>query len=198
MPCEDKTLAEDLMEQLQYELTNSSYQSPESVRLHKTSNSLAMFIITRNEVGTMLCFYTCLWFCSGAGIQEYIAGGIPTCLAAGLHGRGGNWVSKHALQVFRGVSRPTLRGVAKPGLQAHTQGGFQAHTRGGGILACSEAYPVWMATAMGGTHPTGMHSCFLEGFSAYHSIGATAPCRKSTYLWLFRKEFHKDCLREKK
>ena len=60
MPCEDKTLAEDLMEQLQYELTNSSYQSPESVRLHKTSNSLAMFIIIRNEVGTRLCFYTCL------------------------------------------------------------------------------------------------------------------------------------------
>ena len=44
MPCEDKTLAEDLMEQLQYELTNSSYQSPESVRLHKTSNSLAVLV----------------------------------------------------------------------------------------------------------------------------------------------------------
>ena len=33
MPCEDKTLAEDLMTQLQYELTNSQYQSPDSVRL---------------------------------------------------------------------------------------------------------------------------------------------------------------------
>ena len=32
MSCEDKALAEDLMEELQYELTNSEYQPPEAVR----------------------------------------------------------------------------------------------------------------------------------------------------------------------
>ena len=37
-------------------------------------------------------------------------------------------------------------------------GGLQAHTRGC-IPACTEADPL-MATAAGGTHPTGMHSCF--------------------------------------
>ena len=29
----------------------------------------------------------------------------------------------------------------------------------GGIPACSETDPPWTATAAGGTHPTGMHSC---------------------------------------
>ena len=46
-----------------------------------------------------------------------------------------------------GVSRPTPRGVSRP-------------TPGGGCIpACSEADPPWTATAMGSTHPTGMHSC---------------------------------------
>ena len=67
------------------------------------------------------------------------------------------------------------------GFQAHTQGGsrggsgqevLQAHTWGG---ACSRGVPAPMvsvcvetpltATAAGGTHPTGMHSCCYFKFS---------------------------------
>ena len=48
-----------------------------------------------------------------------------------------------------GVSRPT------PG------GGPQAHNQEGGIPACTEADTPQTATAAGGTHPTGMHSCFF-------------------------------------
>ena len=56
-----------------------------------------------------------------------------------------------------GVSRPTPGGC----LQAHTQG-VPRHTPSGGIIpACTEADtpPQQMATAVGGMHPTGMHSC---------------------------------------
>ena len=68
-------------------------------------------------------------------------------------------LSQHALQqVSGGVSRHTPGG----GLQAHTQGGPQAHNQEGGIPACTEAdTPPPTATAAGGTHPTGMHSCFF-------------------------------------
>ena len=60
------------------------------------------------------------------------------------------------------------------GLHAHTHGGLHAHTQGGSpgphpggcIPACTEADPP-MATAAGGTHPTGMHSCYL--LLPYHS-----------------------------
>ena len=70
-----------------------------------------------------------------------------------------------------GVSRPTPRGVSRPTpgevLQVHTQGGFSRPTPWGDISACTEADPPSMATAAGGTHPTGMHSCssvVLVGF----------------------------------
>ena len=50
------------------------------------------------------------------------------------------------------------------GLQAHTQGGSPG-PHPGGIPACTEAgTPQQMATASGGTHPTGMHSCSTDGF----------------------------------
>ena len=95
---------------------------------------------------------------------------------AGLRG-GGGLVSQQALQVSRpiprgslrglarGVSRPTPRGEVEGsglgGLQAHTWGGSPGPQLGGCILACTEAEPPLpqMATAAGGTHPTGMHSC---------------------------------------
>ena len=64
-----------------------------------------------------------------------------------------------------------LQAHTQRGLQAHTQGGLQANTwaglsprgvsrptPGGCIPACTEADPP-MATAAGGRHPTGMHSC---------------------------------------
>ena len=71
--------------------------------------------------------------------------------------------------------RGSLRGLTRGGLQVHTQRGLQAHTRGVSrptpgrvcIPACTEADPpLWlMATAAGGTHPTGMHSCHLYDFT---------------------------------
>ena len=105
----------------------------------------------------------------------------------------GGLVSQHALQVSRPTSRGKLRGLAwggsptpkeglqantqgglqantQGGLQAHTQGvsrstwgGLQAHTREGCIPACIEADPL-TATAAGSTHPTGMHSTFVNYF----------------------------------
>ena len=54
----------------------------------------------------------------------------------------------------RGVSRPTPGGSPGPhpgGLQAHTERGESQH-------ALKQTHPL-TATAVGGTHPTGMHSC---------------------------------------
>ena len=100
-----------------------------------------------------------------------------------------------------GVSRPTMRGKLRGlagGLKAHTQGGklkslawgvsrptsgvspgphlggSQAHTQGG-ITAYTEADPPpQMATAAGGTHPTGMHSCYcyIFGFLSKRSAAS--------------------------
>ena len=86
-------------------------------------------------------------------------------------------VSQHALQVSRRrspdphpgrklrkfswgrVSRPTPGGSPGP------HQGVSRSTPGGCILACTEADPPQLtATAAGGTHPTGIHSCFLVIF----------------------------------
>ena len=77
---------------------------------------------------------------------RYPGGGIPACLA-GLqaHNQGGS------------------SGVWPGGSPGPHLGGLQAHTHGV-IPACTEADkppPPQKATAAGGTHPTGMHSCFL-------------------------------------
>ena len=87
--------------------------------------------------------------------------GIPACIAV---------VSQHAFQVSRGYSGTKLRGLARGGLQAHTLGGLQAqtrgvqtHTGGRGVVYPSMHWgrpPSCTATAVGGTRPTGMYSCF--------------------------------------
>ena len=86
--------------------------------------------------------------------------------------------------------RGKLRGLAWGGIQAHNQGSLQAHTSGdlqahtqGSLLAHTQGVsrptprgksqhalrqtppPQQMATAVGGTHPTGMHSCFTRADS---------------------------------
>ena len=79
--------------------------------------------------------------CPGGGaIPSCIAGGIPACLAAGLGG---------------GIP------ACLAGFQVHTQGGGSLGGSGRGVL-CSGGGggdPSVMATAGGGTHPTGLHSC---------------------------------------
>ena len=84
----------------------------------------------------------------GGVIPACIAGGIPACFAAGLLGEGGGIPACLATGLQGGSPGPQpggkLRGLA-----------------GGCIPACTEAAPppTWTATASGGTHPTGMHSC---------------------------------------
>ena len=124
---------------------------------------LLLLITARKRSLRRLCFYTCLSV--QGGIPACIAGGIPACLAAGL----GGVVSQHALQ----VSRPTPRGevegdLARGGLQAHTEGGSWGDLARVGVSrpiprgglsqhALRQTPPT--ATAAGGTHPTGIHSC---------------------------------------
>ena len=111
----------------------------------------------------------------GGAIPACIAGCIPAYLVAGL----GGVLSKYALQ----VSRPTAKGEVEGDLvqatakgevegdlvQAHTQGGVEGDLARGGLLwGVSTPGGVWRppmtATAAGGTHYTGMHSCFWERF----------------------------------
>ena len=61
-----------------------------------------------------------------------------------------------------GVSRPRgeVGGVWLGGVSRPTPGGVSRPRPGGCIPACNEAdTPPQTATAAGGTHPTGMHSC---------------------------------------
>ena len=110
----------------------------------------------RNEAGARLCFYTCLWFCS----QEE---GVLSQHVLQV-------VSQHALQVSRPTPRGEVEGSGWGGLQAHTPGvsrpiprGSPGPHPGGCIPACTEADPP-MATAVGSTHPTGMHACYVTNF----------------------------------
>ena len=103
--------------------------------------SYCMFLPPANEVWGKVMFYTCLSFCSqGEGVVSQHALQV---------------VSQHALQQGRGVCYPSMPcsgGVPGPG-GGLLRGGSAP---GGAWWPC----PSWMATAAGGTHPTGMHSCF--------------------------------------
>ena len=142
-----------------------------------------------------LCFYTCLSVHRRrGGIPACPAGGIPACLAGIQKGVGGvSKHALHLSRPtprgepegsgwWGGVSRPTpggklsglawatprggLRGLAR-GVSRTTPGGISRPTPGRGwwcIPACTEADPL-TATAAGGTHPTGMHSCVIFVYS---------------------------------
>ena len=98
-----------------------------------------MVITARKRSLRRLCFYTCLSFCPGVWYPSM------HCRSRGPH-PGGE------------VEGSGLGGSPGP----HPWGGLQAHTWGGGYpsmhwdrhLPCQQT-----ATAAGGTHPTGMHSC---------------------------------------
>ena len=83
--------------------------------------------------------------CIALGIPACLAGGIPACLAGGgfqAHTQGGSW------GVWpRGVSRPTPGGVYPSMYWGRP--------------------PPGTATAEGGMHPTGMHSCIADVFSSH-------------------------------
>ena len=82
-------------------------------------------------------------------------------------------VSQYALQVSGGGGGIP---ACLTGLQAHTWGEVEGSGLGGSpgphpggvsqhALRQTPPSPMQMATAAGGTHPTGMHSCFREEFS---------------------------------
>ena len=80
---------------------------------------------------------------AGGGLQAHTQGGVEGDLAGGVS----RPTPKGEVEgdLARGVSRPTPGGVSIP--------------------ACTEADPPPpMATATGGTHPTGMHSGFQDFF----------------------------------
>ena len=76
------------------------------------------------------------------------------------HTQGGSWGFWPGV-----VSRPTPRG----GLQAHTQGGSPGPHLGVSQHALRQTSPQQMATPAGSTHPTGMHSCSMEGCN-FHKL----------------------------
>ena len=106
-------------------------------------------ITARNEVGARLYFHRHLWFCSRGGGWWLVPG------VSGLV-MGGGVVSQHALQVSRPTPKREAYGDLRGGQQAHTQGGSWGGS-GQGVWR-----PPVTATAAGGTHPTGMHSCFVN------------------------------------
>ena len=142
--------------------------------------SMGIIIFTASKRSLRrLCFYTCL------SVILFTGEGIPAC---SMPCRG--WYASMPCRSPGPHPRGKLRGLAGGGggIQAHSQGevegsglgGLQVHTRGspgphqGGLQAhtqediqvCTEAdTPQQMATAVGGTHPTGMHSCFTRADS---------------------------------
>ena len=89
-----------------------------SVILQSETMDIVAFVTAPKRSLRRLCFYICLPFCPwwGGGIPEYIAGGIPACLA-GLRGV----VCQHALQVSRSTPKGEVEGSGLGGgLQAHT------------------------------------------------------------------------------
>ena len=134
----------------------------ECLRLTWSEGSCYFHLITAcKELCEGYVFNTCLSFCSGEGVY-------PSMPCRSL----GGYVSQHALQ----VSRPTSRGElgrsgqgGSPGL--HTVGKLRVWPRGspgphpGGVSQHALSRPPQlMATAASGTHPTGMHSCYIQFF----------------------------------
>ena len=100
-------------------------------------------------------------------------GGIPACLASfQAHTQGGSW-----------------GGSGQGGLQAHTQGGLSQHAL--------RQTPPPTATAVGSTHPTGMHSCFyfvchtpLDALvSAWLYMQTVRSSEVYTCFWLILPDF---------
>ena len=110
---------------------------------------------------------------SGGGGLGGLAGGSP-----GLHPGGRLGLQAHTCgrlgEVWQGVSRPTPGKVSKPrprggGVQTQAQGDVSQH-------ALRQTPPPPTATAVGGTHPTGMHSCYVN-FWTIQSKNVTCNAR---------------------
>ena len=127
------------------------------------------FITARKRSLRRLCFYTCLSFCSWGVVSQHALQVSRPTPRGEVEGSG--------LGGFQAHTWGEVEGSGLGGLQAHTQGEVErSGLRGspgphpgeppgphqGGSPACTEAdtpHPQQTATAAGGTHPTGMHSC---------------------------------------
>ena len=110
-----------------------------------------------------VCQEVCAPGGEGGAIPACIAEGIPAWFAAGLGGGGGIPACLAGFQAY--TQRRSWVGSGQGGISSLTLGG--SAPRGG---ACSRGCLLWgcvwwdppmTATAVGSTHPTGMHSCFL-------------------------------------
>ena len=142
----------------------------------ESHKSIFRLITARNEVGAKLCFLhmSVILFTGGKGWYPSMHCRWYPRMPCSRSRGGGFWYpsmpcrfpSPHPREKLRGLacgrgrgfSRPTPRGSPGPHLGgSQPWGDLQAYTWGC-IPACTEADPP-MATAVGGTHPTGMHSC---------------------------------------
>ena len=127
-------------------------------RIVHTSNEVCLTLVSKHvyrpqtKFAKVMFLHVSVFLSTGEGaIPACIAGGIPACLAAGLQG---------------GSPGPQPRGK----LRGIWPGG--AYSRGVPALGVVVWRPPTMtATAAGGTHPTGIHSCIT--------------CLPSEYLDLF-------------
>ena len=100
--------------------------------------------------------------------NEVCEGYVFTPVCHSVHGRGAPCKGGSPCQgVFLpgGLLAGGSPGPHLGGLQAHTRGFFRQTSEGEGIPGCTEADtppPQQTATAVGGTHPTGMHSCLVK------------------------------------
>ena len=95
----------------------------------------------------------------GGAIPACIEGGIPACLATGLRGMPGLGVCSQLVPSLGGCLLPgglLLGGV--PGLRGSAWGGLVSQH------ALRQTPPGETTAGADGTHPTGMHSCFLCKF----------------------------------
>ena len=167
-------------------ISNSSNSNPLSIGSHllrsKTvlnsknpvlkSRSMHIFFITAcNEVGQGYVFTRVCDSVHGGGVLSQHALQV---------------ISQHALQQVLGgvLSQHALQVVSQHALQ-QVSGGVCS---GGGVPGPGGAWwrPPRMATAAGGTHPTGMHSCFHISFQS-HFNDIFSLLFKYSYLLLVLK-----------
>ena len=131
-----------------------------------------IIVTARKRSLRRLCFYRCVSVHTGGGWYPSMHcrwypsmpcsrspgrwGGIPACLAGfEVHTRGGSWGGSG-----RGVSRPIPKGEVEGDLASWvsrpTSRGVPGSALGGGAVETP--------CDIGGTYPTGMHSCFSKDF----------------------------------
>ena len=165
------------------------------------------FVTARKRSLRRLCFYTCLSVHRRGVVSQHalqvssrVYPSMP-CGFPGPHPGGSLRVWLGGLQAHTGGGEVEESGLG--GLQAHTGGGSWGvwpggspgpHPGGspgphlGGVSQHAlRQTPRLMATAAGGTHPTGMHSCFISRF-VYSNSGWNILKFKDLSLPLFAQQ----------